>query len=96
MAIAGPLGHGRAMTNSTTPLPLPDLLRGLEIVAARRPGSYGDDTQIHEVVAPNAIGPSAFLRVLTSRLHVSAREIEKVDMRDGRMTLGELYGALTR
>lgn len=83
------------MTSQPTPLPLPDLLRGLKIIAARRPGSYDDGTQTRQVVAPSAIVPSAFLRVLTSRLHVSAREIESVDMREGRMSLGELYDALT-
>ncbi len=46
-----------AINFEPTPLPLPEL----EFVAARRPGSYDDDTQIREVVAPNAIVPSAFL-----------------------------------
>ena len=80
---------------SSTALPLPDIIRSLETIAARRPGSFNAKTEIRVVVAPNAITPNAFMRFLLTRFDTTAREIEKVDMRDGRMTLGELYAALT-
>ncbi len=76
-------------------MPLPEIIRSLETIAARRPGSFNPRTEIRVVVAPNAITPNVFLRFLLTRFDTSAREIEKVDMRDGRMTLGELYDALT-
>lgn len=80
---------------SHAPLPLPQIISSLETIAARRPGSYNPRTEIRVVVAPNAITPAVFMRFLETRFDASHRKIEQVDMREGRMSLGELYDALT-
>lgn len=82
-------------STSTTPPPLPEIISSLETIAARRPGSYKPRTEIRVMVAPDAITPAVFMRFLETRFDASARKIEQVDMREGRMTLGELYDALT-
>lgn len=80
---------------SRAPTPLPEIIRSLETIAARRRGSFNAKTEIRVVVAPDAITPNVFLRFLLTRFDRSATEIEKVDMREGRLTLGELYAALS-
>ncbi|MBB3713004.1 hypothetical protein FHS00_002605 [Limimaricola variabilis] len=80
---------------SRSPMPLPEVIRSPETIAARRRGSFNAKTEIHVVVAPDAITPAVFMRFPEIRFAASAREIERVDMREGRMSLGELYDALT-
>lgn len=74
---------------------MPDYIRSLETIAARRKGSFNEKTQIRVVVAPDAITPTVFMRFLETRFAASPRDIEEVDMRDGHMTLGELHAALS-
>ncbi len=84
----------RALNSPTTRPPLPEIMRSLEVIAARRPGSDEPTTEIRFLVSPDAIVPSVFLRFLKTRFNASALKIEQVDMRERRMMLGELYAAL--
>jgi hypothetical protein len=81
----------RALNSPTTPPPLPEIMRSLEIIAARRSGITNPPPRS---VSWYRRTPSVFLRFLKTRFNASARKIEQVDMRDRRMMLGELYAAL--
>jgi len=91
--LRGVRGSVRSM-NSTCPS-LAEIIRSLETIAARRRGSFNAKTEIRVVVAPDALTPAVFMRFLETSFAASAREIERVDMSEGRMSLGELYDTLT-
>lgn len=58
------------------------------------PGSFAR-TGLPVVVAPDAIMPNVFVRFLLTRFNVSACQLEQVNMRKRRMSLGKLYDALS-
>lgn len=68
-----------------------EFLRGLEMIANRRPGSYHELTTIDAVVAPEAIAPKAFFDFLVQWFDMSPLEVGALTFAGGSQTLEELY-----
>ena len=68
-----------------------EFLRGLEMIANRRPGAYHELTTIDTVVAPEAIAPKAFFAFLVQWFDMSPDEVAALTFDGGSQTLEALY-----
>lgn len=73
-----------------------EFLRALESIASRRPGTYDEDTTISFVCSPTGIAPDVLYVFLFECFGESARSLDANDLRDGDLTVGELYDRLVQ
>jgi hypothetical protein len=73
-----------------------ELIRSLETIAGRRPGSYNDETPLSLVCSPTGIVPKVLFVFLSEKFGDVVRQVGYEDFTDGDMTLGALHDRLTR